>query len=458
MTKDIWLPFLNVYFQFVFSNVMIIYVICNSFPLKINKKRAYIIAFIYAQYMPVTDALSLVLIGGRILPYTDFVYILLKINIFFEALVFLLFFIRYVDKVWYRAYWWYISLVMGYSIPYVLYSYYFTKAHPIHGTMVQPINSSTLPLYILLLIINIVWGLPFLLIGRRFSRIKKIDQISKWNWYIFYACFVLLLFFSEKNYFLNDTILKGISNYKNMAIFTFGAIILLFITINQTEKRILRIENSLLMQHKELQYANYLTMQEQEQQIQILYKEIGQHIKSIQELLNKKENVKAENYTKELRLQYQSIRQEYYCNNKIINAVLSSKAKKCSIAGIVLQVELRLPDHLLIRDIDLMSLFSNLLDNAIEGCLRIPIKEKYISLKTSIIGEYITVKIINSKSKENITLKSKDKFISWKKDKKLHGYGLKIIEEIVERYEGQKEFLDQGEEFFALVMLKNQLS
>ena len=454
MTKEVWIQFLNVYFQFLVYSYMIYFVLCNSYSLKIDKRKAYIIAFIYANYVPLTDALSLVLVGGGIVPNTELVYILLKINIVIEVLLYLVFILRYVDKVWYRAYWWSIILLLVLPISTALYINYFITMHPINGTKVHPVTSSTLPLYIFAMLLSIAIGVLFLPIGRKVGRLKKIERVSKWSWYIFYVCFAYLALNSNKDYFLNDSIVKAISNYKNIALFIFVSTILLLIMLNQTEKRRIKNENALLMQNKELQYSNYLAMQEQEEEIVSLYQEIGHHIRSIQDLLDKSEHSKAEGYAKELKEQYQSIRKEYYCNNKIVNAVLSTKMKKCRGIGIDFQVEIKLPEKLSIREIDLMSVLSNLIDNAIEGCLRTPIQKKYISLKASIIGGYLTIRIINSKFRENMTSKHKDKFITWKKDKKLHGYGLRIIHEIVERYEGQKELIDQGEEFTALVMLK----
>ena len=454
MTKDVWIQFINIYFQYLVFSFMTFYVLCNTFSLKIDKRKAYFIAFIYANYMPITDSLSLVLIGGGIVPNTELIYILLKINIVFEVLVYLFFILRYVEKVWYRALWWPITLIMALSLPSVLYLNYFVTLDPIKGATVHPANSKTLPYYVLLLILSVAFGFLFLPIGKRIGRVNKNKQISKWSWYIFYVCFAYLLINSEKNYFQNDTNLKAISNYKNVLLFTVVSAIILLISINQTEKRRLKSENALLIKHKELQYSNYLAMQEQEQEILRLHQEIGHHIKSIQEMIKKREHRRAEDYTKELQQQYQSIRREYYCNNKIINAVMSSKMSKCKAEGITSQIDLKLPDSLSIREIDLMSVFSNLIDNAIEGCLRLPTQKKYINLKASIVGGYLTVKIINSKSKENIALKNKDKIITWKKDKRYHGYGLKIIQEIVERYDGQKELIDQGEEFSAFVMLK----
>ena len=56
------------------------------------------------------------------------------------------------------------------------------------------------------------------------------------------------------------------------------------------------------------------------------------------------------------------------CENAIVAAVLSSKARQCSTAGVALQPEVRLPASLPIGNTELASLFFNLIDNALHEC------------------------------------------------------------------------------------------
>ena len=433
------------------------YIICDNFTLKVRRKKSLIIAFFYANYSVVTDTFSLIFVGGGIIPYTGTVYVLLKINIVLEVLIPLLFILRYVEKVWYRCYWWILILLLIGALPTIVYTNYFTTTDKILGTTIHAVSMNTLPFYILVIILNVVWGIILLILGRYIHNNRKIDQVSKWNLYIFYACYALLVLFSEKKYFLDNTILKSVSNYKHIVTFFIGTLIVLFITINVTEKRSLRIENKLLTEHKRLEYANYLNQYLLEQEVDRLYNEIGEHIKEIQKLVKRGEQGEAQTYTRRLMQQYRGIRKNYYSNNKIINAVLSSKANNCITEGISFETDIKLPDKILVREIDLMCIFSNLLDNAIESCIRYDKKENYIQIKTTMIGNYLTIKVINSKPKDKIIKKDKDYFKTSKSDNNLHGYGLKIIQEIVERYEGQEEFTDLGEEFSALVMLKNNI-
>jgi len=455
MSSLLLIEFINVYIQMMVPIIMIYYIICNSFTLKIAKRKAYLWGLFYAQYIPLTDALSFILVGERIIPNNGLVYILLKINIVIEILLFLLFIVRYTEGLWYKKYWWPLILVLTVILPELFYTNYFTFWDKVNGVTVYPVNGKTMPLYILIILIGILWGCIFLAIGKRLHKYKWIAKISKKTWYLFYFCYAVLVAFSKKDYFIDDNPMKGISNYKNILVFVMAALVILFTAINQTEKRVLRIENNMLLQQKELQYNNSLSYQQQEQELIKLYQEIENHIKSIQQLIVMGMSQEAKDYTKAVMDEYSSIKREYYCCNKIINAVLISKAKICINKNISCHIDIQLPEHVSISDIDLMSVFSNLLDNAIEGCLRNTDAENWIDIKAATIGNFFSVRIINSKLQDRAeALTEKKRFMTWKENKKLHGYGLKIIEEVVERYEGQKEFNDLGDTFSSLVMLK----
>jgi sensor histidine kinase regulating citrate/malate metabolism len=260
--------------------------------------------------------------------------------------------------------------------------------------------------------------------------------------------------FSEKDYFVEDNVMKGYTNYKLIVLMLATLIIIILLAINQSDKRVLRIENNLLKKQSELQYESYAGIQKYELELHKLYHDIGNHIKTIQILVDQGDKQEAKNYTEELINQYRVISKDYYCNNKILNAVLINKVQICEENRIVTQIDLQLPDNNSIRDIDLMCIFANLLDNAIEGCRRNPNASNYIHIKTTVMNNFLSIFVINSKDKTARIVNDKGRYATTKQDKKAHGYGLRILDEIIERYEGQKEFVDKGEEFSAMILLK----
>lgn len=67
--------------------------------------------------------------------------------------------------------------------------------------------------------------------------------------------------------------------------------------------------------------------------------------------------------------------QLYYTENFLVNAILSGRLGPAGNAGIRIECEVRVPENLPIADADLCMLLSNLLDNAVEACERLPARQ-----------------------------------------------------------------------------------
>lgn len=92
-----------------------------------------------------------------------------------------------------------------------------------------------------------------------------------------------------------------------------------------------------------------------------------------------------------------------------------------------------------ISDSDLCSLYSNLIENAIEACQRIKEGKRFI--KVAIVepsGDSLMIRVWNSVDNDRI-IKKNDTFLSTKDGHK--GYGLLSIKTIVEKYDGSASFV-----------------
>lgn len=443
--------FLSFYVQAYMASFMIYFILIKSFPLRISKQRALILGVLCANYIPIADTLSIIYIGEGIVKYSAAVYWILKLSNFIAQFV-MIFFIMYVfEKEWYRCYWWAIILLFVLFLPAALF--YLPKFIYFGNTVIfRKIHMSLVPEYLLYLLITLLCGIIFVYLGKLVKKIKKLDMISKWYWYILYTFWGTLIYFCDKNYSASEFGKPAIGYINYIVVFFVFMLIFLFFVINIYDKKVLKTENNLLKQQNEMQYANYLAMQHQENEIHKLYHDIGNHIETIRVLINNGDNQEAKEYSDELLKKYSEVKKEYYCSNKIINAVLSQKFKLCEDNKILSDYELRIPDNLSVKDIDLMCIFANLLDNAIESCQRNNGFDNYINLKATVVGNYFVVKVINSKVFEDID--NNKTHHTWKQDRSLHGYGLKILKEIVQRYDGKSEFKNNIDNFSAMVMLK----
>ena len=115
--------------------------------------------------------------------------------------------------------------------------------------------------------------------------------------------------------------------------------------------------------------------------------------------------------------------QNEYSQNMIMNAILSYKLNLPENQDIIVESDIHVSSKTFLSDIDLSSLMFNLIDNAIKATklcqqpsIKICIEEKYHCLKVQIENSYDPKQIIERKPE--------------------HGYGLKIIRDIVAAYHG----------------------
>jgi len=88
------------------------------------------------------------------------------------------------------------------------------------------------------------------------------------------------------------------------------------------------------------------------------------------------------------------------------------------------------------EDMDICSLFGNALDNAIEEEIKIPdLEKRIISLKVFSKGEMLYLHFDNYCQKD-VTIKD-GLPITTKEDKRFHGFGLRSMEMIAEKYHGR---------------------
>ena len=121
--------------------------------------------------------------------------------------------------------------------------------------------------------------------------------------------------------------------------------------------------------------------------------------------------------------------------NKVLDTILTSKSMHCQRHGIELKFmgEGQLLNFM--EDMDISALFGNMLDNAIESVVKIKDRQKrLISLHVIQDKQFIRIRTENY-CEENVQFQDGIP-ITTKKDKRFHGYGMKSMKKIVEKYGG----------------------
>ncbi|MDE6214542.1 MAG: GHKL domain-containing protein [Lachnospiraceae bacterium] len=137
-------------------------------------------------------------------------------------------------------------------------------------------------------------------------------------------------------------------------------------------------------------------------------------------------------------------------SQNIVETVVVNIEKKYERKEVRIEKEILFPDETIMELVDLCILLGDLLDNAMEAAAGSEEKQVKISVREEFNCLYL--KIANTFSKENSDVKA---FAS-KKETGRHGFGMRNIREIVRRYGGELITYDEGEWFYADVIIYGQ--
>ncbi|MCM1494114.1 MAG: ATP-binding protein [Muribaculaceae bacterium] len=140
-----------------------------------------------------------------------------------------------------------------------------------------------------------------------------------------------------------------------------------------------------------------------------------------------------------------------YCANVAINALLGYYHEMAVSASIDTDWRIELPEPLPFTELDMVSLFGNLIENAIDGCRTLPEGKRYFCL-TAEIRHGNSLYIVSTNSFDGNTRKGTDGYRSTKHSGK--GTGLSAIVSAAEKYGGSAQVSDSGLEFYVDVVLK----
>lgn len=138
--------------------------------------------------------------------------------------------------------------------------------------------------------------------------------------------------------------------------------------------------------------------------------------------------------------------------NSVIDAIISYKATVCFNKDIAFKYTLEKLPRLSIDLIDISSVVSNLIDNAIEATEKT--NDPYIQVNISIYNNYLVIFVKNFCNNTISFNKDENKLLTTKSDKSFHGYGLQIVNDIAVKYNGDCKW-EFSEGFFVVnVLLK----
>lgn len=143
---------------------------------------------------------------------------------------------------------------------------------------------------------------------------------------------------------------------------------------------------------------------------------------------------------------------DIFCDNLALNSLIGYYKELSENTGSAFSVSISLPKELILPDMDLCAIISNLLENAVEACMRMNSQDRFIHVKLSATTKFLLAIIIEN-SYEGEILRSGDLFISSKK-KGRKGIGISSVLNIIEQYNGISKFEYQDQIFKVSILLK----
>lgn len=260
-------------------------------------------------------------------------------------------------------------------------------------------------------------------------------------------------------YYTSDTVMINTSAkilYSIMFAFMLLGNIFIFRAFNRySEEMFNSTEQKLIIsrQNMDLQYYS------QKQQLDNRHKEfmhnISHHLKTIGELAREKNTDSIISVLRDLNIELENNSLTIYCNNPVINSILSEKKVIADRENIDLDIYVE-PGVTFkgVSDADIITIMGNLMDNALRAAMSSQKKEITVRIYVENEGCFNVIKIQNYFAGELI--RNDSGFETTKQDVEMHGIGLKSVKRTAEKYNGFFECFADEKQFTSVVLLMIQ--
>ena len=209
------------------------------------------------------------------------------------------------------------------------------------------------------------------------------------------------------------------------------------------KNRIIAKENELLSLRDDMLLNKYVDIEKEIEQNRILIHDIKHDYLILKEHAKQEDIDGIKNYLEALGDGLKTVNGEIWTNNSICDLVLRQKKTEAESKGIEVNISSMIIPVFPIDDRDTCSVLGNLLDNAIEACEKVNNKDKVIDIKIEKNNHLLFVEVSNTLN-EQININDMK---TTKKDKCMHGYGLKSVKRIVEKNEGAMAYHIKDDKF-----------
>lgn len=294
-----------------------------------------------------------------------------------------------------------------------------------------------------LLIYHIIWGMLNLLLYHLLRKIKLYLVGAQ------YFGAVLLVGAGGSAYFAMQ-LLKSFRLQINLAWYIFlGFVLSLLYGVYLRQRNLeYQFEIQAVTSHNKLLEENYKQLSDYYHENAKLYHDINRHFRILHQMLENGEEQKAVAYLEKIVTPIKQSRIPLRSGVDILDVVFWEMEKKADAKKLKISFSLGLlPTKMSIEKEDLCILFANLLDNAIEAAnTQVIFEVKQVQKMMAII---VKNDYVNKPQMRN------GKFVTTKADKSKHGFGTRIIKQVVQKYDGDIQYSVEADSVCVEIMLSD---
>ncbi len=224
----------------------------------------------------------------------------------------------------------------------------------------------------------------------------------------------------------------------------------MFYTVSREYDRNLEL---LALSHKQTLDEELLQFsRENYEEIHQLRHELQNHMNYIKLMAEAGEYQKLKEYAATVCGEAEEIFRFVECGNQVINAVMNHAIRQANSMGIRLDYQIVAPPDIPFRETEFCSLLSNLLENALEAAAASGEEGPTVVVRIWPQQDYLFIHVDNPVDSA-IPAQRRLSLTTTKKDRRTHGYGTRIIRDLVKKYRGSVKFDMRQGRFLADVML-----
>lgn len=191
-------------------------------------------------------------------------------------------------------------------------------------------------------------------------------------------------------------------------------------------------DHSRLLESSRFARENYEVIMQVDEDSRRRKHEMRHHMQTIYSLLSAQAVEKAEDYIRKMIQEADQFSESTYSENIMVNSIVGFRLNQAKGKGIAVHSHIHVPVRLEIDDVDLNSLLSNMLENAVEACMRMEDRTgAYINLEIRKKQRFLFIECENSMDPQE------ELCTAWTTSKdslREHGFGLKAMNAIAEKY------------------------